>query len=231
MHTDQFDEPPKPQRYKVMTVTNISPGLAADPKHGHPVALVSLTHKGVTEPLMFKLKDVRRLALGLMAVLSHHTGDCPEEIVRAYFYDDGEDDPSTTSPEAVEATLVPSPPSQRAKTPRPPLTAQVRFCDRSIKPITISVLGGYRCNRSTMILVRPEGLSDQAVTSLASLGRGGRIRFKVRQKSDCLKPEHWGKLIPTSKARQFKIGGRVWQRLTDEQIRAAVHGKTLLSVG
>ena len=83
-----YDDAPVGQRLRVMTVLDVSPGRAKDPVTGEKIGILLLEHKGdLEQAMMFRIDEVKRLAVGFMHVLAHHGDEDAEEIMVKYFPD------------------------------------------------------------------------------------------------------------------------------------------------
>lgn len=213
------DDLPVGQRLRVMHVLQVQPGRAKDPDNGPPIAIVHLEHKDeVEQPLMFEMRDVRRLAIGMLAVVAEYEGGLAEEIVRQHFLkSDGTACFAALDPKNLHVDAQSTPVPEKPKPLRiPPLfTIKMSFSDSSIKPVQLGVTSGFRCGRTTLLVCCCDDLG-QSITSLACLGPHKTISMLTGIPDDLMAAAV--NVVTTS----IVFDGQNFRRLRHEELKRAV---------
>ena len=77
-----------PGAAEAVNVMDCGPGRADARDTGEPVALVTLEHAGeIDMPMMLRMRDTKRLAVGLLAVLAHHGDETALSALQQHFSD------------------------------------------------------------------------------------------------------------------------------------------------
>jgi hypothetical protein len=75
----------KPIYLKMVTLMDVVPGRADKPD-GEAISIITVEHKGEIErPMLFNLRDTKKLAVMLLAVLGHHGDEKAQKIISEYF--------------------------------------------------------------------------------------------------------------------------------------------------
>jgi hypothetical protein len=228
MYENEDDERPVGQKLRVVELLDISPGRAQDPDNGRPIAILTVLFKGeLDQPMMFSLKDVRRLAIGFLAAVAHHEGGPAEEIMSRHFCkENGE--PNFA---ALDPIIEPSMYELSRQSQRPieqPMTrektcilatATMRFHDKSIKPVELGVIAGYRSDGRTLLVCQCRGLSDAPVILLGVIGPRRSLTMLAHVDSAVL---HAATRMNTL---SIEVEGQRYRRLTVAEFRRAVGNK------
>ena len=88
---EDYEDAPIPQKVKQVNFLSCTPGHAAFPGtkqvagEGEEIAIVTIEAGGDIEPLMFTLKDVKKLSKHLISVLAHFQDEEALEIYTKYY--------------------------------------------------------------------------------------------------------------------------------------------------
>ena len=87
--SEHHDDPVR-EMLKVVNVMDVRAGYADRPETGEPIGIVTTAfRREIEQPMLLSLKDVKKLAVGLMAVLAHHGDDHAGRLVEQYSDSDG----------------------------------------------------------------------------------------------------------------------------------------------
>lgn len=234
---------------RVMSVMDVSPGTAGLPEIGVPIGILTLATRGgeIEKPLMFSMAEVRRLAVGFMAVWAHHEGGIAAEIFTRHFgqeADFGErpagcdwntpagDLPSTEAGRPAESVSSPAGdekvrrgdggrPAETSGPAGPILVAQFRA--GKIRPLSLRVLGGYKCPTTTMLLVESDDFGD--VQFLVKLKPRAVITLKGHADDELLPETEWPKLRSSSTVTCLRLRKRFWKKLSPVELQVIAQKK------
>ncbi len=83
----------RPLPLRVMTLMDVIPGRADIPKTGEPISIITFSHRGEIEPsILLNVRDTKKMAVCMLAVLAHHEEPKAKEIMAKYFTEEEEDE-------------------------------------------------------------------------------------------------------------------------------------------
>jgi hypothetical protein len=231
---DDGDDKPTAQVLRNVTVLDCQAGHLNTPKTGEPIGIVTLGFMGEVEaPLMLRMKDVQRLAVDLLGVAAHHGDKTAQEIMLKYFMDEDQqrcDGQATFVSPEIES-IPASEAASSASTPDLPVTGlklRVSFRDRSLRPLLMDVIGGYKIGRVVMVMYRCHDLGEKA-EGVARLGPGFTIRFKPASRSKCLPRASWHDFHRLRHGSSVRVGQFTGTKMTLDQLKGLIHRKSFVS--
>ena len=230
--SDDQDTPIR-QMLKVISVLDVTPGYADVAETGEPIGIVTTAfRKEVEQPMMLSLKDVKKLAVGLMKVLAHHGDDHAGRLIEQY---------NTAAPQPtftvqaehwnppVKRVAPPKPPSMCSGLPLTELALSVGFQDTTVPPLTLHVLGGYSVGKRMMVLFRCTAFGDP-VDGIACVEGNRRLRFKEVTDAAYLPQAKWKEFVSFSHNHVFWVADRRCQKLSVRSLRQRLSGGPFLSI-
>jgi hypothetical protein len=231
MKDDDDDDRPIGQKLHVMHVLDVQPGRAQDPEQGPPIGILTVGYReDVQPPMMFRIDDCRRLAVGFLAVLAHHEGGVAEEIVRKYLItDDGTPSTAALRPpkygqpdETPIAVPKPSLPARGSHTPEIRLVA--KFASRKIKPLNITVTGGYKSKSTVMVMGHSEDFGA-TVNMLVKIGQNNTLKLTGHRVDEVLPMSELPAFRERALRAPFLIRKRTWTKMTPGDIYEVIGRK------
>jgi hypothetical protein len=96
----------------------------------------------------------------------------------------------------------------------------------------MNALGGYRCGDTTMVIYRDAG--DGAFPPVDGIGKlmlaQGGLLMGVRNDTEYLTDDDGTTFATLPEGKQFRMGGKVWTKLSMDELRELVHDKSLVVI-
>ena len=220
---DNAHDEPIAQMLKVVELLDCVAGRADDSTKGEPIAIITMGHrKEVETPLMLRLRDSKSLVIKLLIVLATHGDAVAQNIMENQFVEHLPKLPVAAPTHARKQPTAGAYPSEG--------TVLIGFQDPSIRPIRMSVLGGYRSRRSTMIVFRAGNLGSAPVIAVGRLVKKTMVRFRGLRKCETLTSLERRQFFSIDGGQHFRIRKKIWQKLTTDELLSVVQARRMTCI-